>query len=660
MTKSWDAADYPFRIEIAVQAANIDGNLADFPCLLKLTDTQAIDKDKIASKRYRIFDHNGTECAYEEQTYSEGASFANAEIWCKIADLYAAPAGDQNKLWLYYGYDGGDQSDAANAWDAGYKAVWHFEDSLADSSGNGETLTANGGPSYSASGKIGKCIDLESGSSQYLSHADGGSTDISGADQELTLEAWVKFESATADAGIISKYKSDTGDRQYILWFDHSEDSIACNLSGDGAANTRALGADNTVDDGSWHHVRAVYDDTDIRIYVDGALDANGADNPKAYTAGIADKAGDFRVGSQQVWGNYFDGLIDEVRVSDTDRSANWDKFQLANVNEADNELTWGTEEYQYPIAVVRSARRRQPIRRPRSWLTWPPYVEEEEEEETYQPLILRSTRRRQPIRRPRSRIVRPFWQVPLVPVVTGRPLARRVAQARRRVRSRTADPSTFRGRFYHDGRGLYRIFNSVEYRFYRDNSAPPAEDDAPFATNATLPHTPADVYADGTWYLSVSYFNGVIDSGFLPLGEHGETFLRLDLAGGEETTGPPQGPTDWRLELDAAGVVRVVGFYWESGALRADHWSIGYTTDGGDPPEDTPDVTVDLPAGLAVLDYALPEQANGTTVKVRLQTRRGDTVYSEDSTIKTATADAAGPTAPLDAQRWAGPLPEE
>jgi len=276
------------------------------------------------------------------------------------------------------------------------------------------------------------------------------------------------------------------------------------------------------------------------------------------------------------------------------------------------------------------------------------------------QPEVLRSQPRRPPARRPKSRIVRPFRQIPFVPVLAARPLARRVAAARRRLRSRSTDPATYRGRFYHDGRGLYRVFNAAEYRFYRDNAAPPAEDDAPFATNATLPHTPADVYADGTWYLSVSWFNGVIDSGFLPLGEHGETYLRLDLAGGEETTGPPQGPADWRLELDAAGVVRVVAFYWESGALRADEWSIAYTIDGGDPPEDTPDVTVTMAAGLAVLDYELPAQANGTTVKVRLQTRRDDTVYSEDSTIKTATADAAGPTAPLDAERWAGPLPED
>jgi len=63
--------------------------------------------------------------------------------------------------------------------------------------------------------------------------------------------------------------------------------------------------------------------------------------------------------------------------------------------------------------------------------------------------------------------------------------------------------------------------------------------------------------------------------------------------------------------------------------------------------------------AGLAVLAYDLPAAADGTTVKVRLQTVR-DTTYSEDSTVKTATADATGPAAPPAADRWVGGLPED
>ncbi len=199
------------------------------------------------------------------------------------------------------------------------------------------------------------------------------------------------------------------------------------------------------------------------------------------------------------------------------------------------------------------------------------------------------------------------------------------------------------------DARGRYRIFAPAVYRFYRSQTAPPVEGDTPFATNATLPHEPADLFGDGTWFLSVSLFNGIFDSGFLPLGSQGETYLRLDLAAGVETISPPAGPLDWNLQNVGAGVVRIVALYVQDGTKRAADWAIARTFNGSTPATDTPDATEAMPtSGLAILTFDLAGQANGTTVKVRLQTRRYDLsqVYSEDSEVKTITADATGPAA--------------
>lgn len=216
------------------------------------------------------------------------------------------------------------------------------------------------------------------------------------------------------------------------------------------------------------------------------------------------------------------------------------------------------------------------------------------------------------------------------------------------------------------EARGLYRVFNTAEYRLYRSQVRPPQEGDTPFATTASLPYEPADVFGNGTWYVSMSYFNGVIDSGFLPLGQAGETYLRLEIESGSEVYAPPNGPNDWRLENVGGGVVRVLGYYRQGGGLRAGQWAIAYTTDGSEPAADTPDVTRSIVAeGLALLEYDLPAQGDGTTVRVRLQTRRLDDAtwrYSEDSVIKTISAEATGggaAAAPLDAYRWVGRLPE-
>ena len=105
-----------------------------------------------------------------------------------------------------------------------------------------------------------------------------------------------------------------------------------------------------------------------------------------------------------------------------------------------------------------------------------------------------------------------------------------------------------------------------------------------------------------------------------------------------------------------------------------------------GEPSEPGPFLKIDNPAGtarvvpllvvddpaitsslgeslLSVLNYSLPAQADGTTVKVRVQTRRNDGtegtpswVYSASSVVS-AEADATGPTVPL---RIEGTTPEE
>lgn len=281
--------------------------------------------------------------------------------------------------------------------------------------------------------------------------------------------------------------------------------------------------------------------------------------------------------------------------------------------------------------------------------------------------LVVPRTKRR--TFRPVARLPRPQVHVnPPVPPVAFSPatLRRPFRRVKHRIHTRRmvriGAPLIDIRRHYFAGRGKYRVFNTAAYIFYRSNTGPPTETDALYESSATLPATPAATFADGTWWISVAYFNGVVKSGFLPLGPNGETFVRLDIVGGAVAGSPPQAPGDWRLEVRAGGVIRVVGFYLQLGANRATHWAITYTTNGstpGTPPAVSPTVTVLMPtAGLAILSYDLPAQANGTTVKVRVQTKRG-TAYSENSVVKTAIADATGPSAVATAQRWPGRLPE-
>ena len=59
-----------------------------------------------------------------------------------------------------------------------------------------------------------------------------------------------------------------------------------------------------------WTHLATTYDGAALRLYVNGALVKS-----RALTGSIIASTGPLDIGSDAVWGEYFQGLIDDVRV---------------------------------------------------------------------------------------------------------------------------------------------------------------------------------------------------------------------------------------------------------------------------------------------------------------------------------------------------------
>ena len=205
--------------------------------------------------------------------------------------------------------------------DANCVGCWRFnEDTITpkeiDISGNDEHLTETSGTIPYISGKEGNARDFEAGDTEYLTHADGGSTDISGVDQEISICAWINLETKDTTQHIVSKYIWSPSDKQYDLYID-SNNNINFKLSNDGTANYLAIGG-TALSTSTWYHICGIYNDIDIRVYVDGNLDSNGADNPKTYSYGIHDSDFKFTIGAYGGDGTnlgYMDGIIDEVAI---------------------------------------------------------------------------------------------------------------------------------------------------------------------------------------------------------------------------------------------------------------------------------------------------------------------------------------------------------
>ncbi len=157
--------------------------------------------------------------------------------------------------------------------------------------------------------------DFERDNSENLSITDAAQTglDITG---DLSIVLWLKPESipGSGDSTILAKYLATGDNRSYWVRWNHSNDRLQVLLSPNGNANVTCATPGGVLSAGTWSHFAAVYNGTDVRIYIDGVLASNGSLNPLSYSDGIHNGSANFTISGGQT-GGYFDGLIDEVGI---------------------------------------------------------------------------------------------------------------------------------------------------------------------------------------------------------------------------------------------------------------------------------------------------------------------------------------------------------
>lgn len=202
--------------------------------------------------------------------------------------------------------------------DANLKGLWLLNNDWLDYTANNNDLTPVNSPVFNAVDfqEGTHSADFESGSSQRAGIADGSQVglDITG---NISFGAWVKPESGGAARTFIGK-STNTGNLRSYQIQRTATDAFAAFLSGNGGTGVSATATGATIaNNGVWYHVVGVYDGTDIRLYVDGSLDSNGASNPASYSGGIFNSSSDFQLGARGDSGQFWDGLVDEAFVFD-------------------------------------------------------------------------------------------------------------------------------------------------------------------------------------------------------------------------------------------------------------------------------------------------------------------------------------------------------
>ena len=345
---SGDSRDWLYWRKLTLDHTKIDAPLTNFPVLVRLT-TNNFDFAKARADGFdvRFALADGTALDYERERHDAAAG--KAEYWVRLPAVSSAADTD---FYVYYGNSAAaDGANAAGVWDGGFAGVWHFGATTNTGTRDSTVNTNHGsliGGAATLEGKSGPGLSLN-GSSAYAQCAHSPSLNISG---DITLSAWV-YPKTNLAAGmrVVDKMPVNTSSG-YLLDTYPSNRVRFITLSNQFSTAT-ALAT------GAWSHVVARYDKTGgiKTIHVNG-------EEAQAATNGVVNlqtNAQPLRFGANSALsGDWFNGLLDEVRISSQSRSEAWLKAEyhagagtLLMAGEEEANLFWWTPEWRPRRAIV-------------------------------------------------------------------------------------------------------------------------------------------------------------------------------------------------------------------------------------------------------------------------------------------------------------------
>ncbi|HSC92403.1 MAG TPA: LamG-like jellyroll fold domain-containing protein [Gaiellaceae bacterium] len=188
----------------------------------------------------------------------------------------------------------------------GLVAAYGFEagagTTVADASGNGHAGTISG-PLWVTTGRYGNALSFD-GVNDWVTIPDANDLDLATG---MTLEAWVRPTTVSGSWRTVL-LKEAGGTMAYALYAAADTGAPSGHVVTGGTE--RILRGSSTLPTAAWSHLAVTYDGSALRLYVGGTQVATSA------VAGTVDAStGVLRIGGNNIWPEWFSGLIDEVRV---------------------------------------------------------------------------------------------------------------------------------------------------------------------------------------------------------------------------------------------------------------------------------------------------------------------------------------------------------
>jgi len=301
-------------------ALNLGAELATNFLAGTIDDVRVYNRALSASDVLTLYNSTATACAGPvgytgDEIYNSDyhvLQFCNGTNWIPMGKPWtgaagggcASPAGSEGTILFTSSTFRAMQYCDSTTWRAmgntpitGLIGWWNFDEgsgtSAADSTGNGNTGALQNTPTWTTSGKINGALTFN-GTNQEVDTAS-----IAGITNTFTVAFW---EKTSVTSGQVIWQMGGSA----VCKVDYSGHNIGCTVQ----ANTATTIAATAIDDGNWHHIAYVVNNTTQNLYVDGVSKATGTETP----AGLPNTS---CFGGGNCWGtsSWFNGTIDDARV---------------------------------------------------------------------------------------------------------------------------------------------------------------------------------------------------------------------------------------------------------------------------------------------------------------------------------------------------------
>ncbi len=344
-TSNWYNTSWKYRQQITIDSSIADSDLTNFPALIQTTDSSNdIFSDAQTDGDDLLFTSSDgtTKLDHEIEKFDNSSGNEELDTWVEIPTLSSST---DTIVYMYYGNTSAtSQQNGTGVWDSNFAMVQHLNETVTDEAStanahNDSTSNNNDGDQEGnddIAGKIAKGQDFD-GNNDYIDITNG--TFPTGSSTR-TVEGW--FTAGNNLNQTFFDYGTDVTGQRFSITANDSIVAVAFNGHNWGKDGLSLTG---------WHHIAVVFPSdattsNQAQIYLDGIEQTltNLAGNFVTVNTGTSYAY----IGKSQAFAVVQNGQIDEVRISNTARSADWIKASYNNQNSPATYLTFASEEERY------------------------------------------------------------------------------------------------------------------------------------------------------------------------------------------------------------------------------------------------------------------------------------------------------------------------